>query len=294
MLIQGYASGNTFTAAAGDEVEVIAITTTQFRLVIFPTAGTPVVGTSVPRSYLAGLTLSTAGASATMTTAAGQATDGGNTAVLTLAAAMGKTTSAWAVGTGNGGLDTGAIANSTWYHFWLIQRPDTGVVDVLISLSATAPMMPASYTLKRRIGSGFTNGSAQWTSFTQQNDEFWWSTPPALDLNAVGSTANRTLTAMTVPTGVIVKWIGNMSVLAGASGAQRVLLTDPANADIAPSVTASPESTIGFNGAASTTISAQCSVWTNTSAQIGVRVSQATDALQIQTIAWIDRRGRDA
>jgi hypothetical protein len=57
------------------------------------------------------------------------------------------------LGTAAGALDTGAIANSTWYHVWLIERVDTGVVDVLFSLSATAPTMPANYTRKRRIGS---------------------------------------------------------------------------------------------------------------------------------------------
>lgn len=59
---------------------------------------------------------------------------------------------AWAVGTNQGGLDTGSVANST-YYIWLIQRSDTGVVDALFSLSSTAPTMPTNYDRKRRIGS---------------------------------------------------------------------------------------------------------------------------------------------
>ena len=47
---------------------------------------------------------------------------------MTLAAAISKTTSAWAVGTGNGALDTGTIANSTWYHVYVIERTDTGAL----------------------------------------------------------------------------------------------------------------------------------------------------------------------
>lgn len=39
MLIQGVASGANFTAAAGDEIEVLAITTTQFRLTIQKATG---------------------------------------------------------------------------------------------------------------------------------------------------------------------------------------------------------------------------------------------------------------
>ena len=57
----------------------------------------------------------------------------------------------WAVGTGNGGLDTGAVGNNT-YYLWLIQRSDTGVVDALFSLSSSAPTMPANYDLKRLLG----------------------------------------------------------------------------------------------------------------------------------------------
>lgn len=44
MLIQGVASGSTFTAEAGDILKVFAVTTTQFRLTIFKTNGGPIVG----------------------------------------------------------------------------------------------------------------------------------------------------------------------------------------------------------------------------------------------------------
>lgn len=68
----------------------------------------------------------------------------------------------WAVGTNQGGLDTGAVGNNT-YYIWLIQRSDTGVVDVLFSLSSTAPTMPTNYNRKRLIGSlvrtGGVNGA---------------------------------------------------------------------------------------------------------------------------------------
>lgn len=57
----------------------------------------------------------------------------------------------WAVGTNQGGLDTGAVGNST-YYIWLIQRSDTLVADVLFSLSSTAPTMPTDYDRKRLIG----------------------------------------------------------------------------------------------------------------------------------------------
>jgi hypothetical protein len=133
-------------------------------------------------NYISGLTLSTAGSSATFGIAVGAAADSTNASLMYLSSAYTKTTSAWAVGSGNGSLDTGAIAASTWYFVWLIQRPDTGVVDVLISLSATSPTLPTNYTLKRRIGAMYSNSSSQWRSFRQLGDYFFW-TLPVMDIN---------------------------------------------------------------------------------------------------------------
>ena len=124
------------------------------------------------RGQIGGLTLSTAGSSATFSVAAGSAVNSTNADYIALASTLSKTTATWAVGNGNGGLDTGTIAASTWYHAYVIKRVDTGVVDVLVSLSATAPTMPGSYTLFRRIGAMLTNGSSQWTKFVQTGDEF--------------------------------------------------------------------------------------------------------------------------
>lgn len=59
---------------------------------------------------------------------------------------------AWVVGTNQGGLDTGAVADGT-YFIWLIRRSDTGVTDALFSLSSTAPTMPANYDTKVLLGS---------------------------------------------------------------------------------------------------------------------------------------------
>jgi len=90
--------------------------------------GTPLLG------YLYGLTLSTAGSSATWAVTTGAAADSTGTKILTPATAFTKTTSAWAVGTGNGSLDDGTIGNSLWYHVYLISNPISGVVDYTVSL----------------------------------------------------------------------------------------------------------------------------------------------------------------
>jgi hypothetical protein len=87
-------------------------------------------------NYISGLNLSPAGGDNIMPIAIGQVTDSTNTLMYNLTTAMTKTTAAWAVGSGNGGLDEGTVSNNTWYHWYLIYRPDTTIVDALYSLSS--------------------------------------------------------------------------------------------------------------------------------------------------------------
>ena len=101
---------------------------------------------------------------------------------------------AWAVGSGGGGLDTGAIGNSN-YYVWLIMRSDTGVVDALFSLSSTAPTMPTNYTYKRLIGwfirVGGTIVAFKAYEMSGGGLQYLWSVPTAdINLaNTLGTTA---------------------------------------------------------------------------------------------------------
>lgn len=241
---------------------------------------------AAPRSYLSGLTLSTAGSSNTMSIAAGMAMNSTNATSLVLASAFSKTTGAWVVGTGNGGLDTGTIANSTWYYFYLINNPISGVTDVILSASSSAPTLPSGYTLYRYIGAGLTNGSAQWTSFTQFGDDFYWSTP-VLDYSGAGVTTAALLT-LSVPRGRKMKAWLNAN---GGVGGQALYLSDPANTDLAPSTTAAPLASVTGTSTTAGATSAG-GVWTNTSAQVRQR-STATTTNYIVTLGWTDLRGKD-
>ena len=241
------------------------------------------------RSYIAGLTMSTAGASATMSIAAGQATNSTNVSLINLASTS-KTTAAWAVGNGTGGLDTGTIANSTKYYFYVIRRPDTSVVDVVFSANSTSPTLPTNYTQFRYIGMGLTNGTAQWTAFTQIGDEFYWSTP-VIEFNAVGVTVAALLT-VTVPLGRKVKVIFALSALASNG----IYLSDPSNADLVSTygvggVPATGLGQGGNGGVAAVATADQASCWTNASAQIRHRENNASQ-IGIVTQGWIDYRGR--
>lgn len=135
--------------AAGDTAIFISEGSGNWRCVDYVRAsGLPVVNTTGLQGYVFGLnaTTNTGTPASNIDISVGvSAKFDSPYTLITLASAITKNAAnAWAVGTGNGSLDTGAIANSTYYGY-LIQRSDTGVVDVLTSLSATSPTMPASY-----------------------------------------------------------------------------------------------------------------------------------------------------
>jgi len=245
------------------------------------------------RSYLAGVTLSTAGSSATMSIAAGVCNDSTNVSMMTLAA-IAKTTSAWAVGTAQGGLDTGAIANSTWYYWYVIQRVDTGVVDCVFSTNASLPTLPTNYTLYRYIGAGLTNGSAQWVAFIQDGDLFQWNVTVADISSANPGTAavTRTLTVPRIRCTSIVSVSCTNSTLNIFGGG---ILSDLSASDENPSTTFGSFSEAVGGTATCNTIGTN-EVLTNTSAQIRSRigVSDSGTTLVIKTRGWRDTRGRNA
>ena len=261
--------------------------------------GPPVTGKPIPvgslsdtpvlQNFLTGLTLSAAGSTATFGIAAGQAADSTNAAILTLASALTKTTSSWAVGTGNGGMDTGSVANSTWYHVWLIKRVDTGVVDVLFSLSASSPTMPTSYTLKRRIGSMKTDGSAQWYKFSQLGDEFLWAVPFA-DISTTTLDTTATLFTLNTPLGVqtIAKLRGRMAHLTVGN----ILLIN------SPDETSAAADGVTGNVTAVAQVTNQAEAFvqdvrTNTSSQVRLVGTASSTTVRGVTCGWIDARGKN-
>lgn len=249
------------------------------------------------RGYLSGLTLSTAGASTTFSIAAGTAADALGGSTMTLASARAKTASAWALGAAAGSLDTGSIAASTWYHVYLIKRPDTGVVDALVSLSATAPTLPTNYTLFRRLGSMKTNGSSQWTAFIQDGDTFQWGGGAVGDVAANNPGTAAVLRTLSVPTGVSVTALIQVGFSTGVltSNPASILISDPAVSDIAPTTANATVLNYGASSSATNNFYTATQCRTNTSAQVRSRLqlSDANISLNINTVGWIDRRGRD-
>lgn len=126
----------------------------------------PVASSVLPRSYLAGYTLSNDINTPTsvLDIAVGAAKDSTNTQDINLVTPITKSiASTWTVGTGNGGLDIGTVGIGS-YHVYSILRTDTGVVDALFSLannnSGTTTMTIASPCVVTWANHGLQIGSS--------------------------------------------------------------------------------------------------------------------------------------
>lgn len=235
--------------------------------------------------FVSGLTTSLA-TTTTMTVSAGACTSDDFTVIMKLASITKNVTTSWAVGTSNGSLDTGTIAPSTWYHVFAIQRTDTGVVDVLTSLSATAPTMPGSYTKKRRIGSIWVNGATQIQPYHQFGNDFVWDTP-SQDVNVTAFGTSGVLRTLFVPPGVSV--LADINIIGiNSSTNYYIYASSPLSTDI-------PAAIENFHTFATGgwRIGNNTKVWTNTSGQIRTRCSASgfNDILEINTYGWKDLRG---
>lgn len=68
---------------------------------------------------------------------------------------------------GANGLDTGALANSTWYYVYVIgDSSGKNAAAGLVSTNATQPIMPSGYDMVRLVGYWVTDGSAHfWLAY---------------------------------------------------------------------------------------------------------------------------------
>lgn len=237
------------------------------------------------KGHLYGLTLSNNATDATndIDIAAGEAADTDGILMVLSSALTKRLDAAWAVGTGNGGLDTGSIADTT-YHVFLIQRSDTGVVDALFSTSPSSPTMPANYDRKRRIGA-ILRESAAIVAFRQTGDVFKRNTQVVVRSST--SVVTNTLLDMKVPTGVKVAPLLVADCQLSTAGQLIQLLSDG-------DLSAASES---CNRVAGTEYSVNVITghWiTNTSGQLRfslVNGSGTPSSARIQSQGWID--GRD-
>lgn len=244
---------------------------------------------------ITGCTIANNGSDATndIDFAAGTVADSTAAFYMTLGSTLTKRLDAtWAVGSNQGGLFSGSIANAT-YHCFIIERPDTGVVDAGFDTSPIAANRPASYTYYRRVGS-IVRASSAIRAFIQQGDTFWLGTL-IQDLAATSTGTSAVTRTLSVPTGVAFQAMVVHGVLdtSTASTSAAGILTALSTADVVPSL--SVFDIISPNGGGTVDNSGTFRiVLTNTSAQIRSRMSKsaATVTELINTLGWIDERGR--
>jgi hypothetical protein len=251
------------------------------------------------KGHIYGLTLSNNASDAAndIDIAAGEAASTGTDPVLmVLASALTKRLdAAWAVGTGNGGLDTGSIANG-WYYVWLIRRSDTGVVDVLFSASATSPTMPANYDQKRRIGA-FERASGAIRAFLQIGDRFLLGSQ-LVSYSNTNLPTTKTTAASGAPTGIRTTAILNVRASRGG-GSLGVSVWCP---DLATPTTINGGTSPLSNGSNELNASANLSttavsigtnleVMTDATGNIALQCADATTQVGVTLVGWIDARG---
>ncbi|MBY3225253.1 hypothetical protein [Rhizobium laguerreae] len=224
------------------------------------------------------------------------ASAGASPVIMVLASAITKRSdAAWAVGSGNGAMDTGAKPTSSWLHWYLIKRPDTGVVDVCCSASASAPTIggniPAAYTKYRRVRSTKTDGSGNILASSQDGDEVLWVNGIKENGGAAISigTTGTLFTLAGVPTGFKVRAIFN-ALFTSATDTNGAFINSPDEAD----------QTLGGGNAlfnitnmqnASENSAAGLEIRTNASGQVRHKAG-AAGSLYLFTRGYIDRRGR--
>lgn len=257
---------------------------------------TAIFNTGIPRSYLAGLQTTPTQASTSVSISPGVAMGNDQATSISLTSTLVKVlSSAWSVGTGNGGLYAAtSIQGLQTYHLLSIIRTDTGVVDAYFDTVATGVNIPSPYTVYRRIASFKTDANKNIQTYTQDGDYFRLAAS-VLDVNATNPGTSAVLASLSVPSGVNMQSLVNLGLTTGAGGAVRAQLSDPSANDELPSQTVAPLASMRVitnqeNDAG------PFQIRTNTSGQIRYRIdfSDANVIVRIATLGWIDRRGRDA
>lgn len=193
---------------------------------------------NAPNLYVNGLVLSWL-SNTTLGLTSGAARDSTNIGDIQLTAGV----TINAANTGANGLDTGALANNTWYAVY-VATSSTGIGQpvALLSTSFTAPTLPFGYDFIRRVGCVLTDGSAHFLNFTVGGNNnlrkyFWDAVITELSAGAATSFTDVDMKSSLPPTSTIalLNWklvpatAGNLTKLRtnGSSSTTNIQLTGP-------------------------------------------------------------------
>lgn len=283
------------TTAAGDVAVAVYIGSGDWKVVIYSTAsGQPLAaaaGTVPPLAINGLLPSSMTGSSTTasMTISAGSAVDSTAAVLIKLASSA-----SWAVSNGdaaNGYQGGTTLPSSSTVHMFLCQG--TSGVTTFASTSENSPTCPTGYTSYfRRIFSfttaASTTGPNAYTAVEVDGGGMRALLTSAVeDVNAGSASTARTLTTLSVPTGLAVEWIGHWSMTA-PSASTAMIMTSPLEADIAPAAS------LGDAVGSAAVYQYGSGVWhpnqTNTSAQLYWRSTSNSATFTVYTSGWHDFR----
>jgi hypothetical protein len=195
------------------------------------------------------------------------------------------------------GLDTGALAANSWYSVWVIWN---GVTTAgLLSLSATAPALPAGYTHKARVGWIKTDGTGNKfpLNFRQYGKRVRYAVGgnvtgvPLIATGAVGNTATPTyvsnqIQANSSVTGVIPSTAPVACMYLAERGGSSQSICAPSNAYGAYSSTTNPPPMIA--GVASVATSVNCLAYDMILESINVFYALGSGSSQLFVLGWED------
>lgn len=232
---------------------------------------------SLPFLDVYGLQLAKASATS-LSLGAGQARDANNVIDIVLS----DTATLDATINGANGLDTGSLANATWYYVFLIgsslnEKPAAGILS-----ASSTPLMPQGYDSYRRIGFALTDGSANFLSFdvygnTNVRQYYWDAVATELSAGAATSFTNVDLASSVPPTSTLayLNWKFVPQAPGNLANLRKKGSSSTTNVQITGSVASQPN--VGF-----------LTMNTNTSQIIEYKVANASDALTLYCYGFED------
>jgi hypothetical protein len=253
----------------------------------------------LPRSYLAGLGLSIAAGSPTSTftidVAAGECRDSTNAVNISLSASIVdgllQASGAWTAGSGKPKLDTGARANSTWYHVYAIRKDSDGSGEWLFSTNASTPTMPSGYTYFRRIGSVRTDGSGNILGFVQTGDRVIYNAI-IVDVNEAAPSTTAASLTLTVPPSTVAIFSASMQFSANED--HMITFYETTQSALTPGFSNASLRGVSNGSTYNNYVAGQFEMKVNSSSQISVDATSNAGTYSVGTRGYTDRRGRDA
>lgn len=243
------------------------------------------------RGFIHGFSGSAPGGAQVLTLSPGACVDSTNAFFIKNGTTWTKTFAAWAAGTGNGGLDTGAIAASTEYWVHKIYNPTTGADDVLLSLSFGAPTLPVGFTKFRVVSWLKTDATPNIRLFTQLGER-WIFQNVNLDANVVVVGTTQVLVTLAIcPTGIQVD-VNLRGAAANVAVNTALVIPDWDEGNVSP---VSNDAVTDFlTQVTNQQILGTFFRRTNTSRQVGVRSSAASSSISLASHGFYWDRGRNA